>query len=123
MSGRKRTTYSTNMSDRDLKKIFIKGRTVQGLDPDIYRVDAYGSLIVFDNYGTYKVGGWHVDHIVPKSRDGSDDICNLQPLNSYTNSSKGNTLKKKRLTRKSGGTSARLSTTIIKTLINSVMLG
>jgi 5-methylcytosine-specific restriction endonuclease McrA len=39
--------------------------------------------------------GWNIDHIKPKQKGGSDDIINLQALQSHINKSKGDNLVKK----------------------------
>ena len=45
-----------------------------------------------DGYACVVCGGSanHVDHIIPKSRGGSDDMDNLQAMCAYHNLSKGN---------------------------------
>jgi 5-methylcytosine-specific restriction endonuclease McrA len=51
----------------------------------MFRKDAYGNIICFADYGTDSECGWHVDHIVPQSKGGSDMLSNLQPLHWKTN--------------------------------------
>ena len=37
-----------------------------------------GKQLAFDNYGSYNArGGWQVDHSVPKSKGGSENLRNL----------------------------------------------
>ncbi len=55
-----------------------------------YRFDACGSLIARFAYGDPRSAfGWEIDHIVPVSRGGTDDLENLQPLCWTTNREKG----------------------------------
>ena len=75
-------------------KVFAKGKKVAGKDPAMYRKDAYGTIIYKDSHGKNSAMGWQVDHIKPASKSGSNDIVNLQPLNTKINLSKGNTLVK-----------------------------
>ncbi len=45
------------------------------------RVDAWGWTIVRQDFGnTRSRYGWEIDHIVPVSQGGTDDLTNLQPL-------------------------------------------
>jgi 5-methylcytosine-specific restriction endonuclease McrA len=43
----------------------------------------------FDEHGLQSEGGWEIDHIVPVSLGGSDDLDNLQPLWWKNNRRKG----------------------------------
>lgn len=70
-------------------RVWWKGRTIQGLNPDQWRLDACGALIYFDDYGkTDSKYGWEIDHIVPVALGGGDEIDNLQPLQWQNNRAK-----------------------------------
>lgn len=54
------------------------------------RKDTCGAWIVYDDYGNRDSEyGWEIDHIVPVSKGGTDDIGNLQPLHWDNNVAKG----------------------------------
>lgn len=79
------------------RKVWEKGRIVNGFNPEMYRKDACGAWMVWDKYGvTDNMYGWQIDHIYPVNRlkrmDVSDeeiwDLKNLRPLQHQNNASK-----------------------------------
>lgn len=76
-------------------KVFKLATTIKGKDPSLYRQDPYGNEMYKYSRGGSGPKGWDVDHIKPSSRGGSNNIVNLQALNSSVNRSKGNSLVKK----------------------------
>lgn len=67
-----------------------KARPVPNLDPNRYRLDACGALLDRTKYGdTNSVYGWEIDHVIPASRGGTDDLPNLQALHWKNNRRKG----------------------------------
>ena len=77
---------SFNLTTRSL--VWSKATPVPGLNPGIFRNDICGKRIAFSQYGLQSDYGWEIDHIIPVSRGGSDDLVNLQPLHWRNNSGK-----------------------------------
>lgn len=76
----------------DIWAVWQKARTIQGYDPTVWRADVCGSPIKYGDYGNINSQhGWEVDHIIPVSAGGSDDLSNLQALQWQRNRMKGDT--------------------------------
>jgi hypothetical protein len=71
-----------------IEAVWNKARIIPGFSSD-FRVDACGALIYRASYGQLGDYGWEIDHILPVSKNGPDDLCNLQPLHWENNRAKG----------------------------------
>lgn len=47
---------------------------------ELYKLDCFGSLMFYDDYGIETENGWEIGYIKPVSEGGTDEIENLQPL-------------------------------------------
>lgn len=83
----KANVNNTNYGRRDCAdSVWLKGTSIKGLNPDIWRLDTLGKKIKRDKLNSTKSKyAWNIDHIIPKTREGSDELCNLQPLNRVDN--------------------------------------
>ena len=89
--GRKHGTdqEGRSFSDDRVNEVWERGKKISGKDPNLYREDAAGNTIYRPSYGKDSEMGWEVDHKNPVDRGGSDNLRNLQPLQTKENRQKG----------------------------------
>lgn len=75
------------MTDATIKDaVWQKGRLIPGYSSLIWRWDAFGRVIRYQDYGNRSSQwGWEIDHITPLSQGGPSDLSNLRPLNWVSN--------------------------------------
>ena len=82
-----------SFDDATVQAVWEKGTVVPNRDKVFWRKDACGALIFRTYHGnTNSEYGWEIDHIYPKSKLGSSDLENLQPLQWENNRHKGDKL-------------------------------
>jgi hypothetical protein len=88
---RQRSTRADGASfdQATIEAVWRKAHIAPGHNPAVYRRDTCGAWISRVAYGTTGDYGWEVDHIVPASRGGTDEVRNLQPLQWQNNRGKG----------------------------------
>lgn len=76
-------------SDVFIDLIWEKAIRVDGYDPVKWRKDFAGAWIQKDQYGIQSGLGWEIDHMIPRSHGGGDDLSNLFPIHWRNNETKG----------------------------------
>lgn len=77
------------MDENTKVRVWRKGAVIPGYDPATWRRDEFGYAMSFQNYGDRTSAyGWEIDHVIPVSQGGSDDLGNLRPLHWRANTTR-----------------------------------
>lgn len=80
-AAKEREPYTQPYTKSEKRAVWRKGRIMSDMKASKWRMDAFGNLIRFDDYGNRdSFFGWEVDHIVRVSDGGTNIIFNLRPL-------------------------------------------
>lgn len=86
----------SNFTDEQIEMVWRKGLILDGWNPEKYRLDAAGAMMVKDRRGHDSLYAWEIDHVLPKSQlkdlgipeEEWDNIDILRPFNSRNNKKK-----------------------------------
>jgi len=90
MPRKRNTTISgRSFNQETIEAVWNKSQVIESKNSFIYRSDILGNTLYRGSYGKQSIMGWEIDHIKPVSKGGTDDIDNLQILNTGANIKKG----------------------------------
>jgi 5-methylcytosine-specific restriction endonuclease McrA len=69
--------------------VWNKGTHIRGQNPDVHRRDVFGNPLYKPSFGKQGEKSWQIDHKKPIAKGGTDDLRNLQPLQTAVNQEKG----------------------------------
>lgn len=73
-----------------VESIWNRAAEMEGLDPKLFRKDAYGAVMARSQYGMRDSNfGWEIDHVYPIAMGGDDNIENLRAMQWENVESKG----------------------------------
>ncbi len=87
-SAKNTTVVGKKFKTSIIEAVWEKAHPVGGSDPNKFRKDACGALIVKSSFGKKSQFGWEIVHILPAAKGGKDDLRNLQPLHWKNNEGK-----------------------------------
>lgn len=68
--------------------VWSKAREVEGLNPDMFRLDPVGALIMRDKLGKANPFGWVISFVYPEKLGGDDRVENLRAMHYLNDRSK-----------------------------------
>ncbi len=83
------TTEGRHFDDARVQEVWDRAKRLRGRDPAVYRQDAAGNPIYRHAYGKDSNMGWEIDHRKPVAAGGTDNLRNLQALQTDENRDKG----------------------------------
>jgi len=94
MARKKLKEFGTNLeglrfSDAMIDKVWKNEEIIPGKDPDLYHRDVTGKVICKPSYDMNSRMGWEIDYKKPLAKEGTDNLRNLQPLQTGQNRNKG----------------------------------
>lgn len=75
--------------------VWNKGSIIKGMRPEMWRKDIFGNRIKYDLHGINHKYGWDIDHYIPQSKGGSNNLENLHPVQLGKNRSMNNKMEDK----------------------------
>ncbi|MDH3251533.1 MAG: HNH endonuclease [Ignavibacteria bacterium] len=84
---RNTTLAGLSFSPDIVETVWRKGDAEPGYET--FRKDRCGASMARGAFGKMTEYGWEIDHVVPVTKGGTDDLANLQPLHWENNRHKG----------------------------------
>lgn len=69
------------IDEKLIEKVWDQGKEILGVNPSMFRKDYAGAMIMRSAYGRRDFPmGWEIDHLIPRSKGGTDELENLMPI-------------------------------------------